>query len=599
MKPFFSSQNVFHPLSLLVLSLMAAFPTLTSAAPTPEAVSQQQDILQRQREKQLREQMQPEQDVRLDGTNTGIEKMATQVGGANSDEASPCFPISEVELVGEEAAKFRFALNHALRQTHFVPGKCLHAGDINQIMSLAQNALIGRGYTTTRILAAPQDLNSGKLQLTLMPDYLRSIRIDRSNDDQTHAGRIAAFQNKFPTRSNNLLNLRDLEQGLENLKRLPTAEADLQIVPVEGEPNQSDVVVQWRQRLLPYRVSVGVDNSGSKATGKYQGNITFSADNPFGLSDMFYVNYGRSIGGTPDEESFDGYRKEGGSNNYAVHYSAPFGKWTWAFNHNGYRYHQAVAGLSEVYDYNGKSYNTDFGFNRLLYRDAKRKTYLGVKLWTRETKSYIDDAELTVQRRKTAGWLAELSHKEYIGRSTADFKLKYKRGTGMKDALRAPEEAFNEGSSRMKIWTASADVNTPFQIGKQLFAYDTSVHAQWNKTPLTSQDKLAIGGRHTVRGFDGEMSLSAERGWYWRNDLSWQFKPGHQLYFGADVGHVSGQSAQWLSGQTLAGTAVGIRGQIKLGGNLHYDIFTGRALKKPESFQSRKWASGFQVGYTF
>ncbi|EMT0095961.1 hypothetical protein P1744_000615 [Neisseria gonorrhoeae] len=52
-----------------------------------------------------------------------------------------------------------------------------------------------------------------------------------------------------------------------------------------------------------------MDNSGSEATGKYQGNITFSADNPFGLSDMFYVNYGRSIGGTPDEENFDGHRK--------------------------------------------------------------------------------------------------------------------------------------------------------------------------------------------------------------------------------------------------------------------------------------------------
>lgn len=395
------------------------------------------------------------------------------------------------------------------------------------------------------------------------------------------------------------MNLRDLEQGLENLKRLPTAEADLQIVPVEGEPNQSDVVVQWRQRLLPYRVSVGMDNSGSEATGKYQGNITFSADNPLGLSDMFYVNYGRSIGNVPDETDSSGSLKKGGTHNYALHYSVPFGKWTWAFNHSGYRYHQAVAGLSAAYDYNGKSYNTDLGFNRLIYRDAKRKTHVGAKLWTRETQSYIDDAEITVQRRRTAGWLAELSHKEYIGRSTADFKLKYKRGTGMKDALRAPEEAFGEGTSRMKIWTASADVNTPFQIGKQLFAYDTSVHAQWNKTPLTSQDKLVIGGHHTVRGFDGEMSLSAERGWYWRNDLSWQFKPGHQLYLGADVGHVSGQSAKWLLGQTLAGTAIGIRGQIKLGGNLHYDIFTGSALKKPEFFQSRKWASGFQVGYTF
>lgn len=570
-------------------------PATLLAAPNPAEIRIQQDIQQRQREEQLRQTMQPESDVRLHQKNTG--ETVNQLMG--DDSSQPCFAINEVVLEGEHHTRFQFALKRALRETGFKAGKCLHAGDINQIMSLAQNALIGRGYTTTRILAAPQDLNSGKLQLTLMPGYLRSIRIDRSNDDQTHAGRIAAFQNKFPTRSNDLLNLRDLEQGLENLKRLPTAEADLQIVPVEGEPNQSDVVVQWRQRLLPYRVSVGMDNSGSEATGKYQGNITFSADNPFGLSDMFYVNYGRSIGNVPDETDSSGSLKKGGTHNYALHYSVPFGKWTWAFNHSGYRYHQAVAGLSAAYDYNGKSYNTNLGFNRLIYRDAKRKTHVGAKLWTRETQSYIDDAEITVQRRRTAGGLAELSHKEYIGNSTAQFKIAYKRGTGMSDALRAPEEAFGEGTSRMKIWTASADVNTPFQIGKQLFAYDTSVHAQWNKTPLTSQDKLAIGGHHTVRGFDGEMSLSAERGWYWRNDLSWQFKPGHQLYLGADVGHVSGQSAKWLLGQTLAGTAIGIRGQIKLGGNLHYDIFTGRALKKPEFFQSRKWASGFQVGYTF
>lgn len=582
-------------LSWCCLSAGIIAPATLLAAPNPAEIRIQQDIQQRQREEQLRQTMQPESDVRLHQKNTG--ETVNQLMG--DDSSQPCFAINEVVLEGEHHTRFQFALKRALRETGFKAGKCLHAGDINQIMSLAQNALIGRGYTTTRILAAPQDLNSGKLQLTLMPGYLRSIRIDRSNDDQTHAGRIAAFQNKFPTRSNDLLNLRDLEQGLENLKRLPTAEADLQIVPIEGEPNQSDVVVQWRQRLLPYRVSVGMDNSGSEATGKYQGNITFSADNPFGLSDMFYVNYGRSIGNVPDETDSSGSLKKGGTHNYALHYSVPFGKWTWAFNHSGYRYHQAVAGLSAAYDYNGKSYNTDLGFNRLIYRDAKRKTHVGAKLWTRETQSYIDDAEITVQRRRTAGWLAELSHKEYIGNSTAQFKIAYKRGTGMSDALRAPEEAFGEGTSRMKIWTASADVNTPFQIGKQLFAYDTSVHAQWNKTPLTSQDKLAIGGHHTIRGFDGEMSLSAERGWYWRNDLSWQFKPGHQLYLGADVGHVSGQSAKWLLGQTLAGTAIGIRGQIKLGGNLHYDIFTGRALKKPEFFQSRKWASGFQVGYTF
>lgn len=582
-------------LSWCCLSAGIIAPTTLLASPNPAEIRMQQDIQQRQREEQLRQTMQPESDVRLHQKNTG--ETVNQLMG--DDSSQPCFAINEVVLEGEHHARFQFALKRALRETGFQAGKCLHAGDINHIMTVAQNILIGRGYTTTRILAAPQDLNSGKLVLTVLAGYLKNVEMDMSQANQTHAGRIAAFQNEFPTRSDGILNLRDLEQGLENLKRIPTVEADIQIVPVEGVPNQSTVLVKWQQRLVPYRLSVGMDDSGTKATGKYQGNVTFSADNPLGLSDLFYVNYGRSIGNVPDETDSSGSLKKGGTHNYALHYSVPFGKWTWAFNHSGYRYHQAVAGLSAAYDYNGKSYNTDLGFNRLIYRDAKRKTHVGAKLWTRETQSYIDDAEITVQRRRTAGWLAELSHKEYIGNSTAQFKIAYKRGTGMSDALRAPEEAFGEGTSRMKIWTASADVNTPFQIGKQLFAYDTSVHAQWNKTPLTSQDKLAIGGHHTVRGFDGEMSLSAERGWYWRTDLSWQFKPGHQLYLGADVGHVSGQSAKWLLGQTLAGTAIGIRGQIKLGGNLHYDIFTGRALKKPEFFQSRKWASGFQVGYTF
>lgn len=582
-------------LSWCCLSAGMMAPAALLAAPNPAEIRMQQDIQQRQREEQLRQTMQPETDVRLNGGRFN-ESVSQSIGDADDQ---PCFAINEVILEGEHHARFQFALKRALRETGFQAGKCLNAGDINHIMTVAQNILIGRGYTTTRILAAPQDLNSGKLVLTVLAGYLKKIEVDMSQANQTHAGRIAAFQNEFPTRSDGILNLRDLEQGLENLKRIPTAEADIQIMPVDGVPNQSTVLVKWQQRLLPYRLSVGIDDSGTKATGKYQGNVTFSADNPLGLSDLFYVNYGRSIGNVPYAADGAGSLKKGGTHNYALHYSVPFGKWTWAFNHSGYRYHQAVAGLSAAYDYNGKSYNTDLGFNRLIYRDAKRKTHVGAKLWTRETQSYIDDAEITVQRRRTAGWLAELSHKEYIGNSTAQFKIAYKRGTGMSDALRAPEELFGEGTSRMKIWTANADVNIPFQIGKQSFAYDTTIQAQWNKTPLTPQDKIAIGGRYTVRGFDGEMSLAAERGWYWRNDLSWRFKQEHQLYVGADVGHVSGQSAKWLLGQTLTSATIGVRGQMKVGGNLHYDLFASRAVKKPEYFQTKKWVTGFQVGHSF
>nr|WP_232043715.1 POTRA domain-containing protein [Neisseria lactamica] len=215
-------------------------PATLLASPNPAEIRMQQDIQQRQREEQLRQTMQPESDVRLHQKNTG--ETVNQLMG--DDSSQPCFAINEVVLEGEHHARFQFALKRALRETGFQAGKCLNAGDINHIMTVAQNILIGRGYTTTRILAAPQDLNSGKLVLTVLAGYLKNVEMDMSQANQTHAGRIAAFQNEFPTRSDGILNLRDLEQGLENLKRIPTVEADIQIVPVEGVPNQSTVLVK-------------------------------------------------------------------------------------------------------------------------------------------------------------------------------------------------------------------------------------------------------------------------------------------------------------------------------------------------------------------
>ncbi len=262
-------------LPLLLLSAGMVAPATLSATPDQEGFYRQQDILQRQRQEQQREQLQPKSDVRL-YNGSGTDESALLQEGINTSSTADtsggslnCFTIQDVVLTGEHHRLFQSALKRALAQTHFQAGKCLNAGDINQIMTAAQNVMIGRGYTTTRILAAPQDLNSGKLTLTVFPGYLKNIEIDLSDSGHTHAERIAAFQNEFPMRSDGILNLRDLEQGLENLKRIPTAEADIQIVPVAGVPNQSAVSVKWRQKLLPYRLNVGIDNSGSKETGKY------------------------------------------------------------------------------------------------------------------------------------------------------------------------------------------------------------------------------------------------------------------------------------------------------------------------------------------
>lgn len=549
-------------------------------------------IRNQQRQAELEKIIQPERDVNLEVVQKKEAIKLTDIEDQN------CFEINTVQLNGEMSRHFEQYLQQALKDLGFTRGLCMGEQRINMLMTQTQNIIIGRGFTTTRILVAPQNLSTGLLELTVIPGLVREIKLDLSDDKNTRAGRIQYAKNIFPIKSGDILNLRELEQGLENLKRLPTAEADIQIVPADA-PNQSDVIVKWKQRKIPVRVTLSADDAGSRQTGKYQGNITVSVDNPLFRSDLFYVTVGRNLADQQEITDQNGTTVKSGTTNYALHYSVPYKNWLIGANASRYSYDQAVAGANNVYNYNGESQTQDLSLTRLLYRDAKRKTSATLKGWHRESKSYIDDAELTVQRRDVAGWQLNLDHREYIQSAVLDLSLGYKRGTGAFDSLPAVEEALNEGSSRMKIWTLDANLNVPFQFDKQQYSYSSAFRAQYNDTPLTIQDRLSIGGRYTVRGFDGDLTLAADRGFYWRNDLAMSIFPAHQFYIALDAGHVDGQSAEWLLGKTLIGGAMGFRGQVQSGGSFYYDFFVGKPLQKPDYFQNYDMNYGFSVNYSF
>ncbi|WOE32916.1 MULTISPECIES: ShlB/FhaC/HecB family hemolysin secretion/activation protein [unclassified Acinetobacter] len=549
-------------------------------------------IRNQQRQAELKKITQPQRDVLLDQTQNQSQLRLQDLKDQH------CFPIHQVQLNGEMNAYFEKYLKQALKELAFSDGICMGEQRINLLMSQTQNIIIGQGYTTTRILVAPQNLSSGILKLTVIPGLLGEIKIDQQDDQNTHAGRIQYAKNIFPLKTGDVLNLRALEQGLENLKRVPTVEADIEIVPASA-PNQSNVIVKWKQRTIPVRVTLSVDDAGSHQTGKYQGNVTLSLDNPLFRSDLFYVTFGQNLADQQSITDQNGTTVDSGSNNYAIHYSIPYKNWLVSANVSRYQYDQAVAAANNVYDYNGLSHNQDLSLTRLLYRDASKKTTATLKGWHRTSKSFIDDAELTVQRRDVAGWQLDFNHRQYIQAAVLDLGLGYRRGTGAFGALSAIEEAFDEGTSRMKIWTVDASLQVPFRLDQQNFSYSSSFHGQYNQTPLSVQDRISIGGRYTVRGFDGDLTLSADRGFYWRNDLATSLFPSHQFYMALDAGHVDGQSAQWLLGKTLVGGAMGLRGQFKVGGTFYYDAFIGKPLKKPEYFQNFDLNYGFSASYSF
>jgi hemolysin activation/secretion protein len=464
------------------------------------------------------------------------------------------------------------------------------------VLARAQQAAIARGFVTTRVLAAPQDLSTGTLTLSLVPGRIAAIRLT-PDSSATLLGSGALLGSAIPARSGDLLNLRDIEQGLENLKRAPTAEADIQIEPStapNAKPGDSDLVVKYVQ-ARKWRVALSLDDSGTQATGRYQAGATVSLDNPFGLNDLFYVSANHSINSHfLSEPSY-------GTEGQTVHYSLPYGYWMLGFTASNSQYHQSVAGLNQAYVYAGKTNNAEVKLSRLLYRDQSRKTTLALKGFRRESRNFVDDTEVDVQHRVVGGWELGLNHKEFIGEATLEGTLAFKHGTGGFGSIAAPEEEFGEGTSRMKLYTAEVSLNAPFKLGAQKLRYSGLIRAQWNRTPLTPQDRFSIGGRYTVRGFDGETSLMGERGWLIRNDIGWAIptgsgQSGAELYVGADYGHVGGRSTADQLGRSLAGAVVGVRGQWS---KLNYDFFVGAPISKPEGYRTAKVTLGFNLNASF
>jgi hemolysin activation/secretion protein len=523
-----------------------------------------------ERARMTREQNETTRDARLPS--------ASPVAQERLPEETPCFPIHALVLGGDRAEAFQWLLAHAAgADGSDPPTRCLGAQGVDLVARRLQQALLAKGFVTSRLLVEPQNLVEGTLRLTLVPGLLRELRLKDA------AVARAGWRHAVPLRSGDVLNLRDLEQALENFSRSPTVHASFEIEPTDS-PGQSDVVVTWQQDF-PLRLSAGLDDSGSRATSKYLGYATLAYDNPLGLGDTAYLSVNHALAA-----------REGSVKGYTLHYSVPLGYWLVGLTHSHHGNWRTVRGATENYRYSGKGDNSELEVARVLRRSATARTTAQLKAFRSTSKSFIDDTEVQVQSRQTGGWELGMEHRQFMGAATADLGLSYRRGTGAFGALPAPEELFGEGTSRYRIWKADTRVVVPFAMGAQQLRYTGQWRAQWNQTRLTPQERLSIGGRHSVRGFGSDAALTGDRGWTLRNEIGWQFTAGHELFAGLDAGRVGGTSADTLDGRNLRGAVLGVRGGV---GRMSYEVFAGRPLHKPASLSSAGTTAGFTLNWQF
>ena len=493
----------------------------------------------------------------------------------------PCFVIDAIELQGPDAQRFRWLSASA----QVFAGQCIGAQGISRIAAYLDAQLMEQGYVTSRVSIGAQNLSAGTLSLRLQVGRISLVRMVDAQSMQPDT-RWGSWINAFATGAGQRLNARDIEQGVEQTKRLPSQSVTTTLAP-GTDADTSLLTIERQTGDLKQRVRGGVtfDNSGSATLGRVQFSVNVALDNPLGLNDIASISANGNV-----EDPNAAHRSQSASANYSI----PWGYSTFSAVYSHSRFAQHVALTTTQVLSRGASDTADLKWEHVAWRTASTKSGLYADLSTRGARSFIDDSELTAQRRQTTSIETGLTFKQLFANSASlDLALAYKRGApwiGAQDDL--PLEA--GVTLRPRLWTLNVNATLPFKQpvwgdwAARSWQYSATLHGQVTPDAPTSSDQIGIGSRGTVRGFDGSAVLLAESGWFQRNELSTPLPAfGVDLsgYVGVDLGRVWGPRDINLRGHKLAGAALGLRGKWQA---LQFDVALAAPLVKPEGFKTQR-----------
>jgi hemolysin activation/secretion protein len=500
---------------------------------------------------------------------------------AHLPQETPCFPVNDVALDDNQFGWLE-------RKVQPVVGQCVGADGLKVIQDRVGNSLIEHGYITSRVTLPQQSLASGDLAL--------QVTAGRVGETRTDGDAVGLLPAVLPTHEDALLNQRDIDQALENVRRLPSqADARIDIVPGE-RPGDSDIVLHPGSGKR-WHFALAYDNAGQKTTGKNELSASLAVDSPLHLYDQLLVsgltnaNYGAPGLGTDQA---------------AVSYSVPFGYAMLSLDASRASYMQTHATIYGPIQYTGEQKNAGIKLSGVVQRSARSRTELRARLFRAINENNANGYPIAVQGRDVYGYEIGASHRHYFGNVQVDASIAW-RAT-------LPGISKNHGyvvdapdfSGRVRMETANVNVSVPFRLGGQPFSYQFGWSTQNALTPVTAPDYFMIGTRYAVRGFDQQSTLAAESGWAVSNELDWYAptKFGVQaLYAGIDAGRVRGPTAPYLAGNTLVGMVVGAKGTLapksRFVENVNYDVSLGWPLYKPNGFTNRSPTLLVQVSTLF
>ena len=308
---------------------------------------------------------------------------------------TPCFLLCQVAWDGPEPP------SQLRRLAAAVIGACVGGQGLKALQEHLHARLVEQGLVTARVLLPEQSLAGGTLTLRYLRGRIAAVRSE---------GAVGWWRTAMPTGPGGPFNQRDLDQALENIRRLQgQADAVIDVAP-GAEPGDSDVLIKPGSGKR-WHAYLGGDNAGMESTGKNQINAGLTLDSPLFLYDRLSVSWNGNAGLRRDDAL---------TRAASIDYSVPFGYWAFSIAASRSRYRQTVAGFDAPIVYGGSTQRLDFGVSVVAYRSSRYKGTAALKLLRKRVGSRVNDVDIAVQRRDVAGYEFSYGHRQYLGRAVLD-----------------------------------------------------------------------------------------------------------------------------------------------------------------------------------
>lgn len=438
---------------------------------------------------QLRREQQLQQDQeRLRSVRPGQSIQTTPPSGPVPEEA--CFPVRAIEVRGVTV------LDRDTVDALVAPfaDHCMGQLSIESLLQTLTGAFVERGYITTRAYVPQQDISNGVLAIEVTEGRIAAFVYQTiDGEGRAEAGAERKIHGAFPIKAGDILQLRDIEQGLDQINRLPSSRAAVNIRPGD-EPGSSVVEIQENYDDN-YRGSFSIDNAGGEDTGRARSRLSIEFIDVLSVSERLSL----TVLGTQN------------SNVLAADASVPLANWLISVNGS---YSESLTPVDDAVDLFSQTANAGIEVERLLFRDAEKKVHLYGSFGAFSNSRFLNNQELETQNRTVlrGGFRQE----RVLPGAGLTVDLGFALGVplfGADGNVAAP------GRTTPRARFAKLDLRVgysqQFEDGPVIVS---SLIGQFARQPLFSNELLSVGGWETVRGYNGE-SVAGETGVFVRNDL--------------------------------------------------------------------------------